>query len=63
MGFLDKISKGTIEKLLEVAYDVVIPFAEDFVKKTSNPYDDAVLATVKGFLRDLINDISDEDGD
>ena len=37
--------------------EILVPLAEDFVLKTENSYDDAALAMVKPFVRDLIKDL------
>lgn len=67
MGIFDSVSKdvllASIEKVAEAAYDFLMPMAEDFVKKSTNTWDDKTLAIVKPFLRDLIDDICKTDGD
>jgi len=47
-------------KIFEMVLNSVVwPWAEEFVKKTSNTYDEKVLARFKVFLTDVLKDIKE----
>jgi len=44
-------------QLIELALEEYIyPKAEEYVKKTDNSYDDALLSRFKAFMRDVLSD-------
>lgn len=52
------IFKSIAIKVFEMILDSVVwPWAEQFVKKSSNTYDDKILTRFKVFLTDVLKDL------
>lgn len=65
MGLLEAGQlKLAAEKMAEVAWEqILLPAAEKLVANTENKWDDTALLLVKDLVKDVINSISDKDGD
>ena len=56
--------KKNLEKLAEAVLEgIVIPTCERLVQSNDYKWDDQAFEMLKEYLRDAVNDISEEDGD
>jgi len=57
------MDEKTLQMILSMVDQFIIPMAEKYVEQSKNPYDDLALKFVRGGIKEILTFLNSEDGE
>ena len=57
------MDEKTLQMILSMVDQFIIPMAEKYVEQSKNPYDDLALKFVRGGIKEILSFLNSEDGE